>query len=747
MHTFFINTSKKTFDGYDVIFDIHYENRKLISMDCPMSDWYDKDKGFISCVNKMNDLIEGYTELNNSFNLIVYIDLAENETYSSIERDLFHKKEIDACLSALRIMYSRIINDTIVKELDNCARKPRSILVMMGEDKEIEDKSKLAPDVTDKDIMEKLFGFMGLPDNEKLQQISGEVDSSENVHKIEKFKERISASKSSELVCDAMKHFYDELELWYEQIVNEGDIEEANINLYTRIKKSMQKEAEATRVLSCPYDFRADTVNKCAVAVSGLNIVLHLLKCVETESIFDAALSDNRMILKKFCTYKAEELAEMFRKKRKLFSDQADVIEDIKMSYPELELAPELREFDHRKFGLDEFGDKAVDLVFTDKLPANKNDEQVRGDDADKPDAQKDEKIEIDGTDKKLETVDAQKYSLFSDDEYRLFDYTFDDEMKEPTLKTKPSEYIEHAKGIKKHHMDYLKKLKMHVTNVLSNYAGKSKENKQALLQSGGYKYAVEGSHEEKSLEVVEKIADTAYKSVLSQYMEFCASRSVAITDVEKQCDWFVSRIHQIELCLKRIKYIALGVFIAFIFMYMPFLVIQADVIFKGFRNFSFAMGAIGVPVVTLFFVFFRCVINQRKKYIETWKEFKTKSDSILQKNADAACEYDQFLTVVIPSLRWVYEYKLDVEYYADRCAVADAKIDHHKQKIYERISAIDDILTDLGYKEESGSSEVNLSSIDMIEYNMAFCSGEKNTGFYSVIPGSFFADNENKEA
>ena len=78
MHTFFINTSKKELNEYDVLFDIHYEKKTLVSMECPMSDWYDGDKGYMACVKQMSDMIDGYVELNNAFNLIIYIDLSEN---------------------------------------------------------------------------------------------------------------------------------------------------------------------------------------------------------------------------------------------------------------------------------------------------------------------------------------------------------------------------------------------------------------------------------------------------------------------------------------------------------------------------------------------------------------------------------------------------------------------------------------------------------------------------------------------
>ena len=85
MHTFFINTSKKELNEYDVLFDIHYEKKTLVSMKCPMSDWSDGDKGYMACVKQMSDMIDGYVELNNAFNLIIYIDKPEGISLDDCE--------------------------------------------------------------------------------------------------------------------------------------------------------------------------------------------------------------------------------------------------------------------------------------------------------------------------------------------------------------------------------------------------------------------------------------------------------------------------------------------------------------------------------------------------------------------------------------------------------------------------------------------------------------------------------------
>ena len=136
MHTFFINTSKKNLTEYEVLFDIHYENKTLVSMDCPIADWYNEETGYLACVRKMGDMIEGYKELNNAFNLILYIDLPENKAYSAIERDEFHDKAREECCRAMHILFTHVISGSIVKALADSGRKPQNVLIMFGEEKE-----------------------------------------------------------------------------------------------------------------------------------------------------------------------------------------------------------------------------------------------------------------------------------------------------------------------------------------------------------------------------------------------------------------------------------------------------------------------------------------------------------------------------------------------------------------------------------------------------------------------------------
>ena len=99
MHTFFINTSGRELENYSDIFEIQHETRRLVSLECALSEWDDPEKGFKACTRKMGELIDSYKDINNNFNLILYVDLLSYKSYTSIPMN--KHRERYACLKAL----------------------------------------------------------------------------------------------------------------------------------------------------------------------------------------------------------------------------------------------------------------------------------------------------------------------------------------------------------------------------------------------------------------------------------------------------------------------------------------------------------------------------------------------------------------------------------------------------------------------------------------------------------------------
>ena len=738
MHTFFINTSKRELDGYDILFDIHYENKALVSMECPMSDWYDSDKGYAACVRKMSEMIDSYAELNNAFNLIVYVDLPENAVYSSIQRDAFHDGERDECCRAMHILFTHIISESIVQELINSGRKPQNVLIMFGEEKKFTD-FLAAPDDAEKDrIMQRVLSFIGLPSSEDVEQTAKAVYETDAADTVSLFRKAILAKCGEELVPGIRDRYQGEFQLWCGEIIQEAQVSGANRALFERICKINQAEADRLGVVyvSCPYDYYASRVNKSVLALSTLNVALHLLKCVEYNSVYAPQSDFREKKTIEFHPYTVQEIAPVLASKKGVYAGKLSEIESLLKSYAELNLAPPLEAFDHAKFGLDKYGDLAADLIVRDAASEKEGGStEARNDLRSKSDEEEDPVL-INGNRKEVTVEQAQGRPLFSQEEYPVFDYNYTAGRDQVIHKnTTPEQYIEQAKKVRRHHLDYLKKLEVHVSRVLSNYAGKSKENKPALLQIGGYRYASRGK-ETRVFEEVECVAEKAYDSMVKQYMEFCAGRSVAITDIEEQCNWFVSRVNQIRESLGRLKKVAGGLCIGILALYLPFVVIQFEAIMSNVLTLWTAVGSIAVPLVLLYAVFSVKTAEQKKKYRKAWEEFEEKSNQVLEENKIAVEKYDQLLSRIVPSLRWVYEYKLDVSHCAECYSVADAKLDHHRRKLRERVAAIQDILTDLEYRDPGKPDQPRDgdSSAASGDYSAAFCSGKENCRFYTVI-------------
>lgn len=236
---------------------------------------------------------------------------------------------------------------------------------------------------------------------------------------------------------------------------------------------------------------------------------------------------------------------------------------------------------------------------------------------------------------------------------------------------------------------------------------------------------------------------------MILEYLEFCAGRSVAVTDIEEQCDWFITRVYQIKESLKKLKRVAIGMLAAIIVLYIPFIMLQWESITENVLTLLTALLSFALPLILLYIIFGILSIAQRKKYRKAWVEFKKKSDQALENNAISAEKYDRLLTVAIPALRWVYEYKLDVEFYADCCKNAKAKLQHHSKQLHDRVETIGNIVEDL--QEEtvgvSKASERDKSGDhDEIDYNVSFCTGKKNRDFYSVVDAAFLSAIQKKE-
>lgn len=738
MHTFFINTSSKSINSYDVLFDIHYENKTLVTLECPMADWYKKENGYAVCVAQMGNMIDGYVELNNAFNLIVYIDLPEIKAYADITRDALHDREREACCRAMHILYTHVITESLLAELNNAGRHPQNALVLFGQEKKFVSIGIAESDPNRNAVKEKLLSFLGIPEKEALETLAKEVTAEDMAERVAEFEAKFRPVSGQEIVPGIREHYREDFDIWFEEILHNANVDDANEALFDRIldRNTAEMNREGVQLLYCPYDTYACRVNKSALALSQLNLALHILKCVTKGSIYEIEDDTETSRLIPFHAYKMEEVAPLFRTKERIYEAKAEEIGSMIKSYAELGLAEPVRILDYAQFGLDEYGDKAVDLMIVDvdeeEKEKEKTEEEQEENTTDKP--------LVDNAHKAVVVVRQEGERLLTKEEYEPFDYNFDIG-EEAVLRrdTKPIQYIERAKKLRKHHLDYLKKLKLHVFRVLSNYAGKSKENKPAILGIGRGRYATSNNPDNRMLEEIESISTKAYDAMFDQYMEFCAGRSVAITDIEEQCNWFVSRIDQIEQSIRKITLVAIGILVGLLALYAPYIALQLDAIIKDPLTIVMGLCSLAVPLLLLYLIFILLATAQKRKYLKAWEEFKARSDEALKENSRSVKKYDKLLSVVIPALRWIYEYKLDVEYCVECCGVADAKVEHHRRKLRDRVTAIRNILSDLEYNPEGEYLPKLENAADAIDFTAPFCTGKRNKDFYTVINDSFF--------
>lgn len=731
MHTFFINTSKKILDDYKVLFDVYYENRTLVPINCELDKWYDEAQGSSLCVKKMCEMVDNYAELGNDFNLVIYTDLTEVETYAKIERDRFEEDERVACAKALKLMISNMIGRSLVNKLVTSGLEPRETLLMFGVDKRFGDYEENNTEIFNKKVQTYLFDFLGLPTEENAKEIS--------FVKIEELAQKLKGYEREELVPQIRSDFLAELDMWYENIRGGMTVSDANEHFYGKMLSELASYNHTLNMhtLNCSSDYKAEEANRRLCALGRMNLALHLIKCVESARV----CSDNGEPMP-FVEYTAKELAGVLKAKRRNYEKKRTEILSLSDSPAKLKLAPELFAFDSEKFGMDEFGAPREEIKLVDVDGERSDDEALR-----------DKKKALVSERSGAQTLITRDINLFTD-------IPDDDGYGEDAKALTPDEYIKKAKETKKKHVDYLKRLKEYVSNVMSNYSGRDEENRPPVLkkrrvsvtaepsraETDEYNYAIpsaagDGSFakETRRIKVVKDASNAAYDTATVEYLDFVSTRSVSISDIDEQCDWFVTKVEGIRESLKRVSLITVGLSLMLILLYVPFVILQWERIISSLDSCLVALVSLAAPLAVLYLALLMVVLAQKKKYKEAWEEFKKKNEAAISANEAATRDFYKYLTSVVPALRWVYEYKLDVGFYDECCRMARAKLDYHERKIDGILQSIKNILNDLDEGMSESHSVLDEKYLSTkVDYNSAISVGENNVKFYTVADYDF---------
>jgi len=740
MHTFFINTSKQELNIFDEIFDIPREVRELITLSCPLERWMDPEMGYKNCVHRMGELIDSYKDITNSFNLILYVDMIAFREYAQLAYDE-HRTRM-ACVEVMHMMLRHYIRETLVRELEDVGRRPQSVLVVFEENETPNDTAEPAL------LREYVWDMCGMPNKTYLVNLVEGIKSAhrecemareEVYEKIAvEFKEKVRL----QLVDSLMETYEDDIDILYEELCHNAlnvidliEIEKYVEAFYNRVLKHEKEDSREVCSTSFITDRYAESQTNEMRAKRVIELDLFLLKCVRDCSVTEKSEAFDERVGRAFRPVNWRAFTELLQKKLRIYNKASRVTEDMSQRYSDVGLAPVLYSLDSERFGLDEFGNQRTEAVLI---------------------AVEDEKSETENKKKKTHKesrIQKVEATVFLNG-YELFDPTKNESKAGenvlsfvPRKTTTPEEYKQKAQELRLVHLKYLDVLKAHVGQVLSNYAGRSVDNDPAILKKRDISipevdcdpvpavinYSETRKAEERSSKVAYDAAKNGYANAQQEYFEFYASRSVSLTDVEEPCNWLINKVDEISESLRRIKKIFFGLIAAVVLLYIPYFVLQWEKIFDDIISIVTAICSVAAPVVLLALVYLIIREKQKRKYLKVWKDFKQRSQEILADNDESTEKYDKLLSVCIPKLRWLYEYVTDVEFYRDCCEIARAKIEHHAFKQKEYVNAIGNVLEDIQQSSELRGSAVEFDP-KSVDYGSAFCSGEKNCSFYSII-------------
>ena len=742
MHTFFINTSKQELNIFDEVFDIPREVRELITLDCPLDQWMDPEKGFKGCIRKMGEIIDSYKDVTNAFNLILYVDMISFRQYASLP--LGEHRARSACTEVMHMLLRHYIHDTLAFELEAVGRKANSVLVIFEENKEPNDTS-------DKELLRKyVWDMTGMPEPEYLVSLTESIKRAENKAEITEenamqiIADGFSSNVRENLVKELMKTYEDDINVLYEElchnavhVIDSIEVDKYIDAFYDKVVKHEEIDRREVNVTSFITNRYAEAQTGEMRAKRIVELDLFLLQCIRERSVTVKAEAFDEQVGRKFRPLNWDAVTALLQKKLRIFNKAYRVTEEMSQKYSDVGLAPVLYSLDGERFGLDEFGNPLTKAVFVDVEEEKKNDKKKK----------KDKRV------RKESRIQRVESSVFLNG-YTLFDPAKSEKSSgESVLKfipkktTKPEEYKQKAQELRLVHLKYLDALKAHVSQVLSNYAGRSADNDPALLKKRDISipevdydpvpavinYSESRAPEERSSKVTHDSAVNGYANAQRDYFEFYASRAVSLTDVEEPCNWLINKVDDITESLRRIKIIFFVLLAAVLVLFVPYFVLQWEYLFDDLTSVLTTVFSVVIPLALLTLIYFVMREIQKKKYLKVWKEFKNRSQQILADNDDATQKYDKMLSSCIPQLRWMYEYITDVEFYRDCCEIARAKLEHHafKQKAYA--GAIGNVLENLQCSSDLRGTTVEVDPGE-IDFGSAFCSGEKNRAFYSII-------------
>lgn len=739
MHTFFINTSKRIIDRNDVLFDVSCENRTLIPLNCSIENWQDEQIGYSACVEEMNAILDMYDNVGSNFNLIIFIDLAAMKNVALNSR--MYANEYASYMEMMRIMYCRLMRKTIIDSLTCSAREPKEILIMFGAEAQGMQGANISLTNAASLMSDPLHRLAGMPTSEEILKILQDIPTdSDGETKKEKLREAISKHCKENAAClNATEIFDNEFDGFCQDIVDKDSIEEAFTEFVNKIAKGESNFKGGLRFGSiiCCLKSESEEKNNKSKTMNRLHIACYVLSCVNENSIFIG--EGEKLAPRPFNKLNENRLLNAIKCKKDKFGRAVEMLRGINEEFSMLGLVPTLRSFKGNVFGMDENGAEKTAIV-------------ERAESESKKGKGKGKRDEVGIEDRRvIEEVVRRKHNLLAQNGVEYFDSTESFDFKNCKAST-ADEYIKLAKKLKKINADFMTNVKKHITVTLSNYAGKSDGNAPAALRkrrvsladsdyadgASECTYTTSNEPEKRPIEAVAEVSETIYNNAAKAYLGVGADRTLAAADFSLQLDWFVTRVRSIQASKRMLKTM-LGVIVGLLVAaYVPYLVLQWDAITASSESILVAVETIAGPLMIIGALYAAAILKYKHKYRQAWNELKEKFLQVHAENLLSVGEYDTMLGNLIPTLRWTYDYKLDVEFFRQCCVHARAKLNHHIQMLDKRVKHIGNMIKDIGADTSAAESAEEVDK-EAIDYNEAYCAGEKNIAFYTVIDQDFF--------
>ncbi len=737
MHTVFINTTKNSIGGRFDALKSAKDLKKLMYVDCPLDAWYDEESGYQEVTRKIAEFIDTYNDVGNDYNLVVYVDMLSF-------MDLLKIRFFDADSVAqtfvsklCKFAISRMVASTIVKKLNEEGRVPSEKPVLLLElPATKEAPSGIDPTVRQTEAMRTLLHLLPM---DQLQQKLTEGADKTNIPLSE-----IVDEAQKTLKIDLCQLYYANMRIMADSVaVDGGSLERACIDLYNAIERLFAIDCTSNLAIS-EYHTNKRTQKLSLEVYTKHNFLLQcfILDCVNSETAFDG--EDEAKKIPELTEQEWEKVKEKLFRKKRLYEVVRHKIANLSIDFAKLKLAPPLYMPDREKFGLNENGIVQTEFVIQEVVAQQKKKGKKDAPQADSLMEKREELVEQRGV----------VQGLIPEAEYKPYDNN-GDAYKPAFGRVTADEYCKRATDLANHHLNLFNKLNMHIKRSMANYSSRSISNAAPVLrkrsvnmgqsveesEKNDYRYAKKsGGSLAPEVEPTETIIETSKRSYISlmlEYLKFDAGRGIAMVNIKEQCDWFINRIRQIEESLKKLLWIFVVLCVTLAVVYLPFVLIQWNAIVKNVDTVLVALGSLAVPYAFMFLFYFIARAIQIRKMERAWKDLVEKSDEACEENRKIIAAYDLMMTRYIPALRWIYEYVLDVDFHCDCCETARAKLVHHRDKLFELIESLGNFLEDLDY---SGASYMPLDDDIRLDYTNAFCEGDLNRDFYSIIDQEILA-------